>query len=710
MEVFFIVLAAGAVLVCGPVSLILAVRAMQLTAQLRRENHALRERVDALSRSAGHPGAGAGPAGPAQEAARPDGPSTGMAPVAGSQGAGAGTGPGAGTGAGAGTGPGAGLPGVGAGAGVGPGAGESSWTGPGAGASEASGAGAGFGPVAGEPAGAVPGRPSGTPPPLPSGPRVASASAARGAATGSAALPGAFEAVIGGQWLTWVGVLAIFFGTAFFLGYDLGESPFAGLGQILVGLAVAALFLAVGVRLGTGPRRFLGLGLMGGGIALLYLAAYAAYAFHGLIHVLAVYPFLLVVALVGSGLTLTRNSLAMAMLTLTGALLTPLLLQVSGDPGLLLFAYLVAVSLGASVTAAQRRWSALTLTAFLGTLLLVLLWWDAHHGASQPRVSLLGTGALWVLYLLAPLFTERRPGFWGAARSLVVAANGFLFAAVLLTLLGDRGNPERGAVLLGLAVVYLGVSNWASRYGPSPSGSLTHYTGIALLAAAAPVLLDAGWVSVTWVGLGIALHVAGVRLESVSHRILGWVMLALAAGKLMTWDTYTLLDRRLPAVPAANPEFASGLIVVGGILAAFFYLRRHEALLDRGERPLLRGSVLGAAVLLWFRLSTEIVAVYEYRHRDTGESFELATLLTLSLAWALYAAALVAVGFWTRFRPLRILGVLVLAVLVGKVFLLDMQELERGYRIASFVGVGILLLAVSLLYQRERTAASRTRG
>jgi len=54
--------------------------------------------------------------------------------------------------------------------------------------------------------------------------------------------------------------------------------------------------------------------------------------------------------------------------------------------------------------------------------------------------------------------------------------------------------------------------------------------------------------------------------------------------------------------------------------------------------------------------------------------------------------------------------VLVLAVLVGKVFLLDMQELERGYRIASFVGVGILLLAVSLLYQRERTAASRTRG
>ena len=33
---------------------------------------------------------------------------------------------------------------------------------------------------------------------------------------------------------------------------------------------------------------------------------------------------------------------------------------------------------------------------------------------------------------------------------------------------------------------------------------------------------------------------------------------------------------------------------------------------------------------------------------------------------------------------------------------LDIQTLEKGYRIASFVGVGLLLLLISILYQRER--------
>jgi uncharacterized membrane protein len=32
----------------------------------------------------------------------------------------------------------------------------------------------------------------------------------------------------------------------------------------------------------------------------------------------------------------------------------------------------------------------------------------------------------------------------------------------------------------------------------------------------------------------------------------------------------------------------------------------------------------------------------------------------------------------------------------------DLSVLETGYRIASFLGVGIVLLAISVLYQRER--------
>jgi uncharacterized membrane protein len=71
-------------------------------------------------------------------------------------------------------------------------------------------------------------------------------------------------------------------------------------------------------------------------------------------------------------------------------------------------------------------------------------------------------------------------------------------------------------------------------------------------------------------------------------------------------------------------------------------------------------------------------------------------------AWfMLFGAILLAVGFWRRSAFLRWQGLVLLAVSVGKVFLVDMSELSQGYRILSFLGLGALLLAVSFVYQRD---------
>ena len=61
---------------------------------------------------------------------------------------------------------------------------------------------------------------------------------------------------------------------------------------------------------------------------------------------------------------------------------------------------------------------------------------------------------------------------------------------------------------------------------------------------------------------------------------------------------------------------------------------------------------------------------------------------------------------------LRWQALVLLAVSIGKVFLVDMSELSQGYRILSFLGLGALLLGVSFVYQRDwlnlRKAESKT--
>ena len=56
-------------------------------------------------------------------------------------------------------------------------------------------------------------------------------------------------------------------------------------------------------------------------------------------------------------------------------------------------------------------------------------------------------------------------------------------------------------------------------------------------------------------------------------------------------------------------------------------------------------------------------------------------------------------------RSLRLGGLSVLLLAVGKVFLFDLATLDSMYRVASFVGLGVLLLLAAFVWQRVRPRA-----
>jgi uncharacterized membrane protein len=66
-----------------------------------------------------------------------------------------------------------------------------------------------------------------------------------------------------------------------------------------------------------------------------------------------------------------------------------------------------------------------------------------------------------------------------------------------------------------------------------------------------------------------------------------------------------------------------------------------------------------------------------------------------------FAAGLLAVGFWRRSAAVRWQGLGLLVFTIAKVFLYDVRDLSAGYRVMSFLGLGALLMAVSFAYQRD---------
>ena len=114
-------------------------------------------------------------------------------------------------------------------------------------------------------------------------------------------------------------------------------------------------------------------------------------------------------------------------------------------------------------------------------------------------------------------------------------------------------------------------------------------------------------------------------------------------------------------------------------------------------------SVLSACVLLVIALSAENYKLLDAARPDyLARDARFASSLALSGIGTASAAVFIALGFWRYFAPLRYLAIGLFGLTVLKVFLVDLLELGGIYRILGFMGIGVVLLVVSFLYQRTR--------
>ncbi len=171
--------------------------------------------------------------------------------------------------------------------------------------------------------------------------------------------------------------------------------------------------------------------------------------------------------------------------------------------------------------------------------------------------------------------------------------------------------------------------------------------------------------------------------------VLGWATIVAAL-----WQPIVMLFR----VQVGNLLVLDALLLADGVPALVY-----AAIAWRGPaRPVLRtiARVLAAAfAFAWITL--------EIRHAFQGK-VELFTgssdaeWYAYSVAWLAFAGAALAIGLWRRNRWLRQAGLIGLGLVIAKVFLSDMAELEGVLRALSFLGLGGALVALGYAYRRWR--------
>ena len=106
------------------------------------------------------------------------------------------------------------------------------------------------------------------------------------------------------------------------------------------------------------------------------------------------------------------------------------------------------------------------------------------------------------------------------------------------------------------------------------------------------------------------------------------------------------------------------------------------------------------AMVLGFVWCTFLVQDYFGGAKLWGGSTSSSELYTYSVVWLLLAISYQAVGLWREQHIIHVGSLVLLLLTVGKVFFVDAAELEGLFRVLSFLGLGLALIAIGFFYNK----------
>ena len=318
---------------------------------------------------------------------------------------------------------------------------------------------------------------------------------------------------------------------------------------------------------------------------------------------------------------------------------------------------------------------------------MTLLWL-----ASRSPAPVAAWGGLAVL-LLAAVRAVALDAYWSAdttpVRNLAFLVH--LLVVVALAVGGGLGGRALGLVRTGCTPANLRATLWVAAVGTlavqlwrEPSG---HWPAVLLIGELVVV--------------GLLARVSSSPAFVVATPLLAGVVLA----RVLAVDDD--LARRA-AGSLVSLAFLVRVAACVAISLAGGALARSTATPWAATVGRVLSGVAGLALL--FVLSVNWTRYQESRvsaARATGRNeligeLRWRTQVGLSLLWTLYAAAALAWGFLRSNQAVRYAALALFGLTVFKVFAVDLGAVRTAYRILSFLVLGVVLLLVSLAYQRRR--------
>jgi uncharacterized membrane protein len=377
--------------------------------------------------------------------------------------------------------------------------------------------------------------------------------------------------------------------------------------------------------------------------------------------------------------------------------ITAVVLTAQHPPGIHIY-MITFTAVGLWLTAEPHR-PALRLLVLAGSyvpLFGTLTLPDGLSWTAANTVTIVAVAALHLLALVDRVFRLQDPLERSELVALHVVSIG-LYGLLHETL--SSAYPElRGG--LGAVLAMGAIVLWQKLQYRDPTAALNACAiAFTLTAIAIAVQFDGPAVVVGWAAQGAAATWIGLRVANVWVQTGGLALWTLAILRML--DGYFVTPAAFTAIFNERAVTTAFVVVIGYVLA-WFFAKHRESVPDAGRSRAALHVAASLVTMVW--ITAEVQSYWEVRY-DTPQA-DLYEQLNLSLAWGAYGALLIVVGLRRSYAPDRYIGITVLGITILKVFFSDLWQLGGIYRVIGFLTFGVLLVAVSYLYQKRRAGAA----
>lgn len=505
---------------------------------------------------------------------------------------------------------------------------------------------------------------------------------------------------LGEQWLNRLGIGLLLIGVAFLFKYTIDQGWLIPPVRSAIGLGIGVLLFVSGIQMKEENKPMKQI-LLGGGIAVFYITGFATFQLYTFVAQPVVWAFMVVVTLLALSLSLQQDEAVLSNVGTLGALGTPFMLYTGEGSVVMLMVYITLVLSGAAAIYLKKGWKSLLWTMALGSVPVFVVaiatstiggaeTMSAEHWSLQLGL-LVWLLVAWMLPVSRDMLSKADLRRWPSpemtlddgsidehmefSSSSSVHLMVFLVPLVALGLsssIWEFSMSEAGFAAMGLAV-FGSVFYLPLKSRELPKLALSHtFLGLVMLTIGFFLLLEGNTLFVVLAAEMVALRF--VAFQTGDERI--GIGSHLLFGILVFW--LMNLMRVTDSITSIETISQLGVIAAGGLLIPRW--------LKSSDLKQLYRIVCHLVLLVW--LYQRLVEF------ENGQA-----LITVS--WGVYSVVLLILGFVRYGRKIRFAGMATIFLVVGKLILIDLAQLEAIWRILLFIGFGAVFLILGYYWQSK---------